>query len=193
MPIKISVTGDTPLEALASLAAFGIRCMANDDVAKAANCIFTAEAHKEAKEAKEAAAVATNSPPEPYVEDPPFPQQDAEAPGKAEEPPADPTPAPQPAEAAGGGAASGSTSESPAQSAVASGKTGNTGAAPGTETKPPKLEEVRAAGIEAAKTHGQAAVKKILEKYGVPNMTSLAEGDRAAFLEDLKGLGEANA
>ena len=59
--------------------------------------------------------------------------------------------------------------------------------------KPPKLEEVRAAGIEAARKYGQGAIKALLEKYGVPNMTSLAESDRAAFMEALKGLGDGNA
>ena len=56
MPIKITVTGDTPLEALASLTAFGIRCMSNADVANAANRIYEAEMHKEAKEKAKAAA-----------------------------------------------------------------------------------------------------------------------------------------
>lgn len=172
MSIKITVTGDTPLEALSSLAAFGARCMVIDDVARAANQIYEAEMSKDPRQQvprPEKAKVSADLPPEPYIEDPPFLQQNAEAPSKGEEPPADPAPAPQPAQAA------------------------DSSAAPGSEPKPPKLEEVRAAGIAAAKTHGQAKVKKILEKYGAPNMTSLAEGDRAAFLEDLKGLGGIDA
>ena len=64
------------------------------------------------------------------------------------------------------------------------------------QPKPPKLEEVRAKGLEAAKKHGQPAVKAILESFGVPSMTNLAESDRAAFLEKLEALegqGDGNA
>lgn len=59
--------------------------------------------------------------------------------------------------------------------------------------KAPTLDAVRAAGIEAARKHGNAAVKDILTSLGVANMTALPEADRAAFLEALEGLGEDNA
>ena len=159
MAITITVVGDTPLEALSALTAFGIRCMSNKDVAAAANRIYEAEMHKEAKLAAQHAEPSapegtpepvSDTPVEPYVEEPPHGDPVTEKP-KA------------PASKGGG-------------------------------TAPvPKLEDVRAAGIEAAKKYGQAKVKAILEQFGVPNMTNLAESDRAAFLEQLKGLGEDNA
>lgn len=179
MGITITVTGDTPLEALASLTAFGMNCMSNRDVYAAANRILEAERHKEAQRAAEQSATVPNSdttpaaapdpaanaspvtdlPQEPYVEEPPF-TQGTWAPGGSDQPEeAAPAPAPDPP------------------------KTG----------KAPKLEDVRAAGLEAARKYGQPAVKAILEQFGVSNMTSLAESDRVAFLEALKGLGDGNA
>ena len=48
---EIKITGNTPLEALASLTAFGIRCMGNEEVYAAASRILEAEQAKERKEA----------------------------------------------------------------------------------------------------------------------------------------------
>lgn len=157
--LKIEITGDTPLEALASLTAFGLHCMANQTVATAANQILEMELAKAAKvsksdtpenpsasaDLKPSASTAnpqalTNLPPEPYVEEPPH-----------------------------------GTSE------------------PAPEAPAPKLEEVREKGIAAAKAHGQAAVKNLLDSFGVASMTNLAEKDRAAFLKALERLGEGNA
>lgn len=154
--LKIEITGDTPLEALASLTAFGLHCMANQTVATAANQILEMELAKVSKsdtpenpsasaDLKPSASTAnpqalTNLPPEPYVEEPPH-----------------------------------GTSE------------------PAPEAPAPKLEEVREKGIAAAKAHGQAAVKKLLDSFGAASMTNLAEKDRAAFLKALEGLGEGNA
>lgn len=173
--IEIKITGNTPLEALASLTAFGLHCFSDPDVSTSANRILEAERAKERKEADtcaadtmptDAAATAAelsavagktgtltnsqtieNSPPVPYVENPPH--------------------------------------DDPAPEAV-----------PEEQPKPPKLEEIRAKGLEAAKKYGQPAVKAILDGFGVPNMTTLAEGDRAAFLaklEALEGQGDGNA
>lgn len=67
--LKIEISGDTPLEALATITAFGLRCMGNPDVYAAANRIL------EAEQAKKAASTnpqpVADLPPEPYVEDPP--------------------------------------------------------------------------------------------------------------------------
>lgn len=41
--VKIEITGDTPLETLASLTAFGMHCLQNEDVYAAANRILEAE------------------------------------------------------------------------------------------------------------------------------------------------------
>ena len=51
--VKIEITGDTPLEALASLPAFGLHCVSNPDVYAAANHIL--EAEKNAQKAEVAA------------------------------------------------------------------------------------------------------------------------------------------
>ena len=47
--VEIKVTGNTPLEALSSLTAFGLHCLSNSDVAQAANRIMEAEKHQEKK------------------------------------------------------------------------------------------------------------------------------------------------
>ena len=47
--VKIMISGNTPLEALASLAAFGIHCLRNQDVHTAANNILKAEQHEASK------------------------------------------------------------------------------------------------------------------------------------------------
>ncbi len=148
--IEIKITGNTPLEALASLTAFGYRCGKDNDIAAAAIRIYDAEqdslngtpVHTDA----ERRVPSEDMPPEPYVEEPPHGTQDEPA----------------------------ATEEK-------------------TDAKPPKLEDVRAKGIAAVKKHGQPAVKAILESFGVENMTTLAETDRAAFLEKLAALEEGAA
>lgn len=145
--LEIKITGDTPLEALAALTAFGMRCMKDEDVYSAANRIYDAESVKKAGQTSEL--------------------HTADEPKETEQKGEDLSGVRLPAD------------------------TGAKGAA-----KPPKLEEVRAKGLEAAKKHGQPAVKAILESFKVPSMTALAEGDRAAFLvklEELEGQGDGNA
>lgn len=56
--VKIEITGDTPLETLASLTAFGMHCLRNEDVYAAANRILEAEQHDTRK-----AASASTPPP----------------------------------------------------------------------------------------------------------------------------------
>ena len=58
-------------------------------------------------------------------------------------------------------------------------------------SKAPSLD-IRAKGIEAAKKHGQPAIKAILKELGAENMTNLPEDKRVLFLEKLEGLGEGN-
>lgn len=187
--LEIKITGETPLEALASLTAFGLHCLADKTVHDAANRILEAEQAKESKEAAKvskldttvptgAAAAATElsaaagktaaptntKPPadlplEPYVEDPPHGE-----PQPMPEPEPQPAPEPPPA--------------------------------PEDQPKPPALEVIRAKGLAAAQKYGKPAVKAILESFGVPSMTNLAESDRAAFLvklEALEGQGDGNA
>lgn len=52
------------------------------------------------------------------------------------------------------------------------------------------LEEIRAAGVAAAKTHGKPAVQAILKDLGVPGMTALDPGQ---YMEFMRKLGELNA
>lgn len=59
--VKIEITGDTPLETLASLTAFGMHCLQDKDVYAAANRILEAEQH----ETRKAASGLTASPSRP--------------------------------------------------------------------------------------------------------------------------------
>lgn len=166
--VEIKISGATPLEALASLTAFGYRCMSNPEVSTAANRIY--EAEQQAEE-KKATSTLSHGPQQmaPAVEENPTP------------PPAPPSTAPTaPTSQSKDGSAAGVSPGSITPSDAAT-------------TKAPSLEEVRAAGIEAAHQYGNASVKTILGQFGVENMTSLAEKDRAAFLEALKGMGDGNA
>ena len=172
--VKISVTGNTPLEALSSLTAFGMHCMQNADVYAAASRILEAEKHEEKKLAAAQAQAPTDQPqngaPQPPQEAP-VQEPISDTPKPASAPTAAPTAAPGPVDGANG-----QTS------------------APGDKPEPvPTVEQVRAKGIEASRKYGKEAVVAILQKYGVSGMSAIAENDRAAFLADLEGLGEKNA
>lgn len=52
------------------------------------------------------------------------------------------------------------------------------------------LEEIRAAGVAAAKLHGKPAVQAILKSLGVPGMTALTPDQYPEFM---RKLGELNA
>ena len=165
--VEIKVTGNTPLEALSSLTAFGLHCLSNSDVAQAANRIMEAEKHQEKKladaQAKEIAAEAPVG---------------AAKPSPMEEPISD-TPKAAPAPTAAPGPAGGENGQTPA---------------PGDKPEPvPTVEQVRAKGIEASRKYGKEAVVAILQKFGASGMSAIAEKDRAAFLVALEGLGEGNA
>lgn len=169
--VKISATGNTPLEALSSLTAFGMHCMQNADICAAASRILEAEKHEEKKLA---AAQAQAAPAEAH--------NGANAPAPEEEPISD-TPKVAPAPTAASGPADG----------PADGANGQT-AAPGDKPEPvPTVEQVRAKGIEASRKYGKEAVVAILQKFRASGMSAIAEKDRAAFLTELEGLGEGNA
>lgn len=180
--LEIKITGETPLEALASLTAFGMHCMANNDVAAAANRILEAERAKEAQAAQvsnsdtptpspkaltaeEGKAMVdaarnfdprTASPAEPYVE---------------ESPHGDPTPENEPKGAAGA-----------------------TDGAEGEDTAPTyTLEQIRTRGTEAARTHGTPAVKAILTELGAKGMGTLDKSQYSAFVAKLDALDKAKA
>lgn len=168
--VEIKVTGNTPLEALSSLTAFGMHCMQNADVCAAASRILEAEKYEEKKLAAAQVKVVPNEAQNGAT------QAQQEAP--VQEPISDtPQAAPVPTEAPG----------------PADGANGPT-SAPGGEPEPvPTVEQVRAKGIEASRKYGKEAVVAILQKYGASGMSAIAEKDRAAFLADLKGLGDGNA
>ncbi|MGM9594152.1 MAG: hypothetical protein ACI3U8_07340 [Candidatus Onthomonas sp.] len=90
MSIEIKISGDTPLEALSLVAAFGLRCQCDKDVYTVASRMLEAELTKEAARNPQPVA---DLPPEPSVEEPPH-----GSPSPA--PPEEPAPAPQPEPAA---------------------------------------------------------------------------------------------
>ena len=170
--VEIKVTGNTPLEALAHLTAFGMHCMQNKDVWNATNRILEAEQHEERKKA---AAQAKEQPPE-------FPKGYDVA-------PADPS-----GPAAGENGQTAAPSEGTTTAPAPAPEAPKEDPAPKPTTgKAPSLEAIRAKGIEAAKKYGQPAIKAILKELGAENMTALPEDKRAEFLAKLEGLGEGNA
>lgn len=189
---EIKITGNTPLEALASLTAFGLRCMGNEEVYAAANRILEAE---QAKERKEAAKVT------------PMPREEAQAmvnAAKGFNPGAD---APQPNEnhtAAPASENPQTPADLPQEPYVEDPPHGDPAPAPapepesGTQGGPAPsdgvtytIEQIREKGTAAARAHGNQAVKAILKEFGVGGMTALTKEQYPAFLEKLAALDEA--
>ncbi len=162
--IEIKISGNTPLEALASLTAFGYRCMSNPEVSAAANRIYEAE---QKAEEKKAPAPPSHGPQRmtPAVEENPTP------------PPAPPSTAPSaPTDQSQGGSAAGVSPEPITHSDP-------------TPAKAPTLEEVRDIGIKYSKQYGTPAIKAILTELGASGMGALAEDQRPIFLAKLTELG----
>lgn len=165
--IEVRITGGTPLEVLARITAWGLRCCNEPRVYALASQIMELEnklnAYDKDGNPAPSATPETTAPADPSGlvagETGPSaaPTEAADPPAPAPEKPQEP-PAPKPA----------------------------TG-------KAPSLEDIRAKGIEAAKKYGQPAIKAILKELGAENMTNLPEDKRAVFLEKLEGLGESNA
>lgn len=86
MGIEIKISGDTPLEALSLVTAFGLRCQCDKDVYTVASRMLEAELSKEAARNPQPVA---DLPPEPYVEEPPHGDP-------APAPSAEPAPQPEP-------------------------------------------------------------------------------------------------
>lgn len=181
--VEIKITGNTPLEALASVTAFGLHCFSDPDVSAAANRILEAERAKERKEAAKVSKSDTATTPTPTTGATAAATELSNAASKETTP-----------------AKSDSVADLPPEPYVEDPPHGDPAPAlepkPEDQPKPPTLVEVRAKGVEAAKKYGQATVKAILDGFGVPSMTALAEGDRTAFLEklvELEGQGDGNA
>ncbi len=165
--VEIKISGDTPLEALASLTAFGLHCVSNKDVYAAANRILEAEQRKAQKDAASAPGPATAPDPTPGPAETAGPEKPEPGPTvPPTEKKAEPEPAPPTAE----------TEPEPA--------TVTTGPVP-------TVEAVRDRGIAAAHKYGREAVVAILKKFNAPGMSAVEEKDRAAFLAELDKLEEA--
>lgn len=164
--IEVRITGGTPLEVLARITAWGLRCCSEPRVYALASQIMELENKLNAYD-KDGNPAPSASPAAPPVGSPgpvagetgptAVPSENA---ASAPEPKPEPESAPAPAPTTG---------------------------------KAPSLEDIRAKGIEAAKKHGQPAIKAILKELGAENMTALPENKRAEFLTKLEGLGEGNA
>ncbi len=166
--IEVRITGGTPLEVLARITAWGLRCCNEPRVYALASQIMELENKLNAYDKDgNPAPSATPATPAPAAApaDPSGPVAGETGPSAAPTEAADP-PAPAP--------------EKPKEPEPAPGKA-------------PSLEDIRAKGIEAAKKYGQPAIKAILKELGAENMTNLPEDKRAVFLEKLEGLGENNA
>lgn len=168
--IEVRITGGTPLEVLARITAWGLRCCSEPRVYALASQIMELENKlnaydKDGNPAPSAASAPASATPQ---VDPPGPVAGENGPSAApSEAPASPAPA----------------SEAPKEDPAPKPTTG----------KAPSLEAIRAKGIEAAKKYGQAAVKAILKEFDAENMTALPEDKRAEFLVKLEGLGGGNA
>ena len=170
--LKVKATGDTPLEAMAALTAFGLRGLLDQEVADAAYRILRDEGHRvnpafQDEVSKIAAKGDWTDPPaqEPCETAPTAPAPTAPA-------------STVPASATSAPTTPASATPAPATSAV------------------PTLEAVRAKGIEVVRKLGKDTVAALLKEFGVSGMSDLAEQDRAAFLarlEALEGTGGANA
>ena len=164
--IEVRITGGTPLEVLARITAWGLRCCNEPRVYALASQIMELENKLNAydKEGNPAPSAAPASAPLPA--DPPGPAAGetgpTAAPSETAAPVQEPKPEDAPAPAPSGG-------------------------------KAPSLEDIRAKGIEAAKKYGQPAIKAILKELGAENMTALPADKRAEFLMKLEGLGGDNA
>lgn len=174
--IEVRITGGTPLEVLARITAWGLRCCNEPRVYALASQIMELENKLNA-----------------------YDKDGNPAPSAT---PAAPAPAPAAASADPSGPAAGETDPSAAPSeeaanppapAPAPEKPQEAPAPKPATSKAPSLEDIRAKGIEAAKKYGQPAIKAILKELGAENMTNLPEDKRAVFLEKLEGLGENNA
>lgn len=174
--VEIKITGTTPLEALASVTAFGWHCMTNPDVHAGATRVLEAEkAGSHVSKSGTATAATTTAPPVP-----------APQPTAAPVAPVNPTPAPTPVNPA----------PAPVAAAPVAGPQvtapGNAPAAAPVAAAPTyTVEQIGKAGADlvsqdAAKMPGLLA---LLQKYGVQAITQLKPEQLGAFATELRGLG----
>lgn len=173
--IEIKITGTTPLEALASVTAFGWRCMTNPDVHAGATRVLEAEKTGSSVSKLDTAPAPIPAPAVPPVAAPAAPI--APASPTSAVPPVNPAPAPAAAAPVAGPQVT-HPGNAPAVAPVA--------AAP-TYT----VEQIGKAGADLV---SQDAAKMpellvLLQKYGVQAITQLKPEQLGAFATELRGLG----
>ena len=171
--IEIKITGETPMEALASITAFGLHCVGNKDVRTAAKRILDTELAKEAAGEPKLDTIAKANPT--ALSDLPT---DGSEPGNPQEPAASPTSAPA----------------APAEPYAEDGALPEPQANTTQETVPAPTylpEQIRKRGIDASHVHGTPAVKAILTELGVKGMGELEAKQYAAFMAKLDALDKA--
>lgn len=176
--IEIKITGTTPLEALASVTAFGWHCMTNPDVHAGATRVLEAEKTGHHVSNLDTASAPTPAPAVPPVVTVPAPAAPAA--------PINPTPAPTPVNPA----------PAPVAAAPVAGPQVTTPgnaptAAPVAAAPTYTVEQIGKAGADlvsqdAAKMPGLLA---LLQKYGVQAITQLKPEQLGAFATELRGLG----
>lgn len=182
--IEIKITGTTPLEALASVTAFGWHCMKNQEVHAAATRVLEAEKKERhvsemdttaATSAPVAASAATTTAVPPV----PAPQQTA-----APVVPVNPMPAPV------------SPTPAPVATAPVAGPQVTTPgnaptAAPVTTAPTYTVEQIGKAGADLVSQDAakMPALLALLQKYGVQAITQLKPEQLGAFATELRGLG----
>ena len=182
--VEIKITGNTPLEALASVTAFGWHCMTNPDVHAGATCVLEAE-----KTGHHVSNLDTASAPTPAPAVPPVvTAQAAPAPAPAAPAaPVNPTPAPvpplNPAPAPGAAApVAGPQVTAPGNAPAA---------APVAAAPTYTVEQIGKAGADLVSQDAakMPALLTLLQKYGVQAITQLKPEQLGAFATELRGLG----
>lgn len=164
--IEIKITGTTPLEALASVTAFGMHCMKNQEVHAAATHMLEAEESKVSK--SDTALTAPMAPAAPVA---------PVNPTSASVPPVNPAPAPAVVAPVAG------PQVTPPGNAPA--------VAPVAATPAYTVEQIGKAGADLV---SQDAAKMpellaLLQKYGAQAITQLKPEQLGAFATELRGLG----
>ena len=172
--IEIRITGTTPLEALASVTAFGMHCMKNQDVHAAATRVLETEEGKVCK--SDTAPAPLPAPAVPPAAAPAAPVAPVN-PTSASVPPVNPAPAPAVVAPVAG------PQVTPPGNAPA--------VAPVAATPAYTVEQIGKAGADLV---SQDAAKMpellaLLQKYGAQAITQLKPEQLGAFATELRGLG----
>lgn len=197
--IEIKISGSSPLEALAKIGAFGMHCLANDDVCAAAARIFNEAAAKEKAAQLDAAktpeatptptpgAVGATPAPTPAVTAPPVAPTSAPAPtpGPMVVPMAAPAPLATPAPA---------TAPIPSPS-VSSGPTATASpsSAPVAPTATPTftLDDITRAGADFIVRHPekQTDLNALFPQFGITTLAELRPDQMGPFATAMRALG----